>query len=140
MTGLFRKIRFDVLIFLAILLLVLVRMRGVLPMVQTALDTHGQYEDQKAFLEHEDVIGGDAVLIDWLQEEYPEGTSVSFPDEERAPLRMQRLWYALLPGFPLDPASPLVLVHQSRLEPGEPVLARGEVFALVERETAKRAP
>jgi len=134
------RFRLELLVFLAVLLLVFIRMKGVVPMVRAALDSRGQYETQETFLQHEDNVGGDIVLIGWLKEHYPNGTPVSVPDEIREPLRMQRLWYGLLPDFPLDPESPLVFVHKASVKPGEQVLANGELFALVERQPSVPAP
>jgi len=86
------------------------------------------------FVAHEDVLGKDAVIYDWLVANHPEGVHVSipYPCDAGPNKRLQRFWYALLPEYPIGADGDLeIRAIDVPIAAGEGLLVAGDRHQLV---------
>ena len=79
------------------------------------------------------VLGPEYPVLRRLRDDYPPGTSVSVQARGRFVARGQRFWLVLLPTYPVDGGSGLVICPASYATPHDDVLERGHEFVLLRR-------
>ncbi len=109
--------------------------------LKTRIEAHEPVAHDEAFFAHDNVLGADFPIVDWIRSELPEGTAISVDFEDTYPLevliRVTRLWLALLPQYPVATEGEYRVCPRVACEPGDDVVVKeGEHLKLLRRPEA----